>query len=265
MSGILQQILATKAQQVAAGKARTSLQDMRAAAADMPAPRGFARQIRARAAKGPAVIAEIKKASPSAGVIRADFQPDRIAESYAAGGAACLSVLTDGPYFQGVNEYLQQAREACDLPVLRKDFLIDPWQIHESRVLGADCILLIVAALEPQRLQELDGLARETGMDVLVEVHDEAELEGALAGSATLIGVNNRDLRTFDTDLATSERLRPLIPPQRIMVAESGIRTQQDVQRLLRADIRAFLVGEAFMRAADPGSALQSLFGPQPV
>ncbi len=241
-----------------------ALAELRAAVADLPAPRGFARAIRTSIANGPAVIAEIKKASPSAGVIRADFQPDLIAQSYAAAGAACLSVLTDGPYFQGANEYLQQARQACALPVLRKDFLIDPWQVYESRLLGADCILLIVAALDGERLQELDGLAREIGLDVLVEVHDESELEYALAGSAPLIGVNNRNLKTFRTDLAVSERLRPLIPPARIMVAESGIHTRQDVQRLLQADIHAFLVGEAFMRAEEPGRALKSLFMAEP-
>lgn len=264
MSDILHRILATKAQEVTAGKARTPPQEMLAAIAHLPAPRGFTRRVRALAASGPVVIAEIKKASPSAGIIRADFQVHRIAQSYAAGGAACLSVVTDKAYFHGANEYLQQARQACDLPLLRKDFLIDPWQVYESRVLGADCILLIVAALESDRLQELDGLAREIGLDVLVEVHDQAELEQALQTSATLIGVNNRDLRTFGTDLGVSERLRALIPPPCIMVAESGIHTRQDVQRLWQADIHAFLVGEAFMRAADPGSALQSLFNPDP-
>jgi len=265
MNDILQRILATKAEEVAAGKQRMPQRELAAAINDLPATRGFAGQIRAISSSGPAVIAEIKKASPSAGVIRADFHPDQIAQSYAAGGAACLSVLTDCTYFQGAGEYLQQARGACNLPALRKDFLIDPWQVYESRVLGADCILLIVAGLEAGRLQELDGLARELGLDVLVEVHDEAELESALAGQAALIGVNNRDLRTFRTDLGTCERLRPLIPQPRIMVAESGIRTRQDVQRLQRADIHAFLVGEAFMRAKDPGQALQSLFAPEAV
>jgi indole-3-glycerol phosphate synthase len=263
MNDILNRILATKAQEVAAGKALRPQRDMAEAARDLPAARGFAQRIHRVAASGPAVIAEIKKASPSAGVIRADFQPEHIARSYAAGGAACLSVLTDESYFQGAGDYLRQARRACDLPVLRKDFLIDPWQLYESRLLGADCILLIAAALDLARLQELDGLARESGLDVLVEVHDEAELESALTTGAALIGVNNRDLRTFSTDLGTSERLRPLIPQLRIMVAESGIRTRQDVQRLQQADIHAFLVGEAFMRAEDPGEALQSLFAPE--
>jgi indole-3-glycerol phosphate synthase len=195
-------------------------------------------------------------------VIRADFQPLQIARSYQAGGAACLSVLTDTPYFQGANEYLQSARQACDLPVLRKDFMVDAWQIYQSRMLGADCVLLIVAALEPARLQELDGLAQHIGLDVLVEVHDEAELELALTTKATLVGVNNRNLRTFTTDLGVSERLRPLIPPQRVMVTESGIRNREDVLRMMRSDIRTFLVGEAFMRAQDPGNALKSLFSP---
>jgi len=262
MNDILQRILATKADEVIAGKARKPQQDMYAAIGDMPAPRGFARRIRSCAATGAAVIAEIKKASPSAGVIRPDFRPGRIAESYAAAGAACLSVLTDGPYFQGSALYLQQARSACDLPVLRKDFLIDPWQVYESRLMGADCILLIVAALDDGGLRELDGLARDIGLDVLVEVHDEAELERALATGAELIGVNNRNLRTFHTDLAASERLRPMIPQPRIMVTESGIRSRQDVHRLQQAEIHAFLVGEAFMRAEDPGQALQSLFAP---
>jgi indole-3-glycerol phosphate synthase len=265
MSDILQRILATKAQEVTAGKARMPQQEVRAATADLPAPRGFTRRMRMLAASGSAVIAEIKKASPSAGIIRADFQVPRIAQSYAAGGAACLSIVTDKAYFHGANEYLQEARQACDLPLLRKDFLIDPWQVYESRVLGADCILLIVAALDSARLQELDGLAHETGLDVLVEVHDEAELEQALKTGATLIGVNNRDLRTFRTDLGVSERLRALIPQPRIMVAESGIHKRQDVQRLQQADIHAFLVGEAFMRAEDPGSALQLLFNPDKV
>lgn len=264
MNDILNRILATKAREVAAGKALRPQRDMLAAMRDAPATRGFADRIRRFAGSGPAVIAEIKKASPSAGVIRADFQPEQIARSYAAAGAACLSVLTDKSYFLGAGDYLRQARGACDLPVLRKDFVIDPWQVYESRLLGADCILLIAAALDSGRLLELDGLARESGLDVLVEVHDEAELESALGTGAALIGVNNRDLRTFSTDLGTSERLRPLIPQPRIMVAESGIRTRQDVQRLQQADIHAFLVGEAFMRAGDPGQALQSLFASEP-
>jgi indole-3-glycerol phosphate synthase len=263
MSGvpsILQEILLTKAEEVASKKLQQSAAVVSAMAADMPPTRGFASRVQELAAGGTAVIAEIKKASPSAGIIREDFQPDRIAQSYAAAGAACLSVLTDAEYFKGADEYLQQARKACSLPALRKDFIVDSWQVHESRLLGADCILLIVAALDRDRLQELDGLARELELDVLVEVHDETELEDALATGATLIGVNNRDLHTFTTDLAASERLRRLIPEDRIMVTESGIHTRDDVARLRSSGIHSFLVGEAFMRQPDPGSALHSLF-----
>ena len=259
-SGILQKILATKAGEVAEGKRRLPLQELSARALDIPAARGFARRIGEVSKVGAVVIAEIKKASPSAGVIRADFRPGEIAKSYQAGGAACLSVLTDTLYFQGADKYLAMAREACDLPVLRKDFLLDPWQIYQSRLLGADCILLIVAALEPGQLRDLDGLAHEIGLDVLVEVHDELELGHALTTGATLIGVNNRDLRTFQTDLGVSQRLRPLISGPRIMVAESGIHERGDVRHLQRAGVQAFLVGEAFMRAEDPGTALQALF-----
>jgi indole-3-glycerol phosphate synthase len=262
MSDILQKILAEKAREVEAARQVCSLQELIAKSADMPPTRGFGQRIQSLAATGAAVIAEAKKASPSAGVIRAHFHPDGIARSYQAGGAACLSVLTDKPWFQGANEYLQQARSACDLPVLRKDFIIDPWQVYESRVIGADCILLIVAALGFEQLLELDTLAREIGLDVLVEVHDEKELDRALATGAALVGVNNRDLRTFRTDLAVSRRLRASIPDSRIMVTESGINSREDVKSMLAADIRAFLVGEAFMRAEHPGDALQALFGP---
>jgi indole-3-glycerol phosphate synthase len=257
---ILDRILATKAEEVAERSRRCDLREIAARAADQPSPRGFTRQLGARAAAGPAVIAEIKKASPSAGLIREDFRPAAIAERYEWAGAACLSVLTDEAWFQGSDRYLVEARQACALPVLRKDFTIDPWQVYESRVLGADCILLIVAALEAARLHELHGRAREIGLDVLVEVHDEAELEQALACEAQLVGVNNRDLHRFVTDLATSERLRPLIPKEKIMVTESGVRCPADVDRLRRAGVDAFLVGEAFMRAADPGRALRELF-----
>jgi indole-3-glycerol phosphate synthase len=257
---ILRKIIETKKEEVAAGRAEMDLATVAARAADQPPARGFARRIAGAIPARPAVIAEVKKASPSAGVIRADFRPADIAASYEAGGASCLSVLTDVDYFQGCDEYLVQARAACALPVLRKDFMIDPWQIHQSRLLGADCILLIVAALERARLQELDGLARETGLDVLVEVHDEAELEDALTTGATLVGVNNRDLHTFTTDLSTSERLRPGVPAERVFITESGIHTRADVTRMQAANIHGFLVGEAFMREADPGVALQSLF-----
>ena len=259
---ILEKILATKAEEVAARSRIRDLDTVAAMAADQPPARGFAERIRSLAQGGPAVIAEVKKASPSAGVIRPDFDPAAIAASYAGAGAACLSVLTDERYFQGSDAFLEQARAACDLPVLRKDFTVDPWQVHESRLLGADCILLIVAALSRGRLQELDGLAREAGLDVLVEVHSEAELESALTTGAELVGVNNRDLHRFTTDLATSERLRPLIPEGRTMVTESGIHNAADVERLRRCGIGAFLVGEAFMRAADPGAELRRLFFP---
>jgi indole-3-glycerol phosphate synthase len=257
---ILQKIMRTKAEEVAAGKQLHDLATVMAMAADSAPCRGFAARVQEMAAGGTAVIAEIKRASPSAGIIREDFHPDQIAQSYAAAGAACLSVLTDRLYFKGADEYLQQARKACSLPVLRKDFLYDPWQIYQSRVLGADCILLIVAALDRCRLQELDQLAHELGLDVLVEVHNESELEDALTTRAVLVGVNNRDLHTFTTDLSTSERLRPLIPNDRLMVTESGIHSRDDVQRMRRADIHSFLVGEAFMRRSDPGSALLQLF-----
>jgi indole-3-glycerol phosphate synthase len=193
-------------------------------------------------------------------VIRHDFRPAEIASAYEQGGAACLSVLTDEQYFQGCDDYLVLSRQACSLPVLRKDFIVDPWQIHQSRAIGADCILLIVAALQRDQLQELDGLARETGLDVLVEVHDETELEDALSTQARLVGINNRDLHTFTTDLGTSERLRPMIPADRTTVTESGIHTQQDVRRMQLSEINAFLVGEAFMRCEDPGAALKKLF-----
>ena len=257
---ILKRILETKADEVATRSRRLDLSAVSAAAKDQPPARGFANRLTALTGGGPAVIAEVKKASPSAGVIRADFQPAEIAVSYEHAGAACLSVLTDEQYFQGADSFLLEARQACSIPVLRKDFMIDPWQIHESRLLGADCILLIVAALTLDQLQELDGVAGETGLDVLVEVHDEGELEDALSTQARLVGVNNRDLHTFTTDLGVSERLRPMIPPDRTMVTESGIHTQSDVRRLQSADINAFLVGEAFMRSEDPGVALKSLF-----
>lgn len=257
---ILQRILETKAAEVEAGKRAHDLATVAAMARDRAPARGFTRQVGHCAGQGSAVIAEVKKASPSAGVIRADFRPAEIAVSYERAGAACLSVLTDRQYFQGREDYLAQARDACSLPVLRKDFIVDPWQVFESRAIGADCILLIVAALERGRLQELDGLAREAGLDVLVEVHDEREMEDALSTGAALVGVNNRDLHTFTTDLGTTERLRPMLPADRIMVTESGIHTPSDVSRLRAADIQAFLVGEAFMRAPDPGAALRELF-----
>ena len=263
MSGIpsiLQRILETKREEVAHRSSQRGLNTMRASALDQPVPRGFANRVCALSDGGTAVIAEVKKASPSAGVIRENFQPAEIAMSYESAGAACLSVLTDEQYFQGSDRYLQQARNACSLPVLRKDFMVDPWQIHESRVLGADCILLIVAALPRGLLQELDGLAREIGLDVLVEVHNGLEMEDALTTGAKLVGVNNRDLHTFTTDLGTSERLVKMVPESRTMVTESGIHAVDDVQRMRSSGIHSFLVGEAFMRAPDPGAALHELF-----
>ena len=261
MTDILDRILARKVEEIAARHASVPLDDLAARVGDLPDTRGFAAAMEAKIAAGlPAVIAEVKKASPSKGVIRADFHPAAIARSYEAGGAACLSVLTDADFFQGSEAYLQQARAACSLPVLRKDFIIDPYQVYEARVIGADCILLIVAALDDERLMDLSLLAAELDLDVLAEVHDEDELLRALALPVPLVGVNNRNLRTFETSLETSLRLRPLVEPGRIFVTESGIHAREDVSRLRAGDIDAFLVGEAFMRAPDPGSALRDLF-----
>lgn len=260
LPSILKEILDAKRSEVAARRAKLGSAELSSRIAGMPPCRGFAAAIEARRRPGPAVIAEIKKASPSAGVIRADFDPATIAAAYERAGAACLSVLTDARHFQGADEHLRQARAAGSLPVLRKDFLIDPWQILEARHIGADCVLLIAAALSPATLQEFTGLALETGLDVLVEVHTESELEAALATPASLIGVNNRNLDSFTTDLAVSERLRPLIPASRCMISESGIHARADVERLRHRGIDAFLVGEVLMRAEDPGAALQGLF-----
>ena len=265
---ILDAILRRKREEVAGRRARVPLQELEARAAAMPPARGFAAAIEARAAAGAAaVIAEVKKASPSKGVIRADFDPAAIARSYEAGGAACLSVLTDADFFQGSEAFLQQARAACALPVLRKDFTVDAYQVAEARAIGADCILLIVAALDDARMHDLAAQAMRLGMDVLVESHAAAELERALripavAGRAPLLGVNNRDLRSFDVSLDVSIRLQAALPPGRRLVAESGIATRDDVRRLREAGIDAFLVGEAFMREADPGAALHRLFAP---
>jgi indole-3-glycerol phosphate synthase len=263
---ILQRILDRKVEEVAERSARISIGDLRAQLDDAPPTRGFTDAIESkRAADLPAVIAEVKKASPSKGVIRADFDPAAIARSYEAGGAACLSVLTDVDFFQGADAYLQQARATCALPVLRKDFIIDPYQIVEARVLGADCILLIVAALDDAQLSSLYREAMSIGLDVLVEVHDDDELARALAlpsidGRQPLIGVNNRNLRTFEVSLENSLDLKRRMPEGRILVTESGIATHVDVARMLAADIHSFLVGETFMRDADPGAALQRLF-----
>jgi indole-3-glycerol phosphate synthase len=260
MSDILKKILARKAVEIRERSARIGLRELSARAADMP-PRGFVAALDAKIDAGHAgVIAEVKKASPSKGVMRADFHPADIARSYAAGGAACLSVLTDVDFFQGADDYLQQARAACALPVLRKDFTIDAYQIYEARALGADAILLIVAALGDAALLELCALAHELELDVLMEVHDATELERALATPARLIGINNRNLRTFATTLDTTLQLRDKVPADRLLVSESGIVTRADVARLRDAGVNAFLVGETFMRADDPGAELRRLF-----
>ena len=261
MSDILNKILRRKAEEVAERSAQVSLRLLRERAEGADPARGFVEAIQQKIAKGQAaVIAEIKKASPSKGLLRADFRPAEIAKSYERGGAACLSVLTDVDFFQGADEYLQQARAACTLPVLRKDFTIDPWQVYEARVLNADCILLIVAALDDARLADMAGLARQLGMDVLVEVHDAEELERALTLYSPLIGINNRNLRTFETRLATTLDLLDRIPADRIVVTESGIHVPADVVRMRASGVHAFLVGEAFMRAPDPGAKLSELF-----
>lgn len=261
MSDILKKILARKAEEIRDRSGRVSLAELSARAADQPPTRAFAAALEAKIEAGlPAVIAEIKKASPSKGVMRADFDPAAIARSYEANGAACLSVLTDADFFHGSEAFLEAARNACSLPVLRKDFTIDPYQVYEARAIGADCILLIVAALGDATLLELGLLAGELGLDVLIEVHDDEELERALAIPALLIGVNNRDLRTFETTLETTLRLAPHIPYDRVLVTESGIRTPEDVALLRAEGIEAFLVGETFMRAPDPGAELARLF-----
>ncbi|WP_394686612.1 indole-3-glycerol phosphate synthase TrpC [uncultured Xanthomonas sp.] len=260
-SDILRTILARKADEIAERSARVPLAELVARAEAMPPTRGFARALQAAIANGdPAVIAEVKKASPSKGVIRPDFHPADIAVSYEFGGAACLSVLTDEDFFQGHDRYLQQARDACTLPVLRKDFTIDPYQVYEARTLGADCILLIVAALDDLQLAELSSLALQLGMDVLVEVHDIDELERALQVPAPLIGINNRNLRTFEVSLQTTLSMQDAVPRDRLLVTESGILGPGDVALMRGAGVHAFLVGEAFMRAEEPGEALRQLF-----
>lgn len=261
MSDILDRILARKAEEVADRRLRQPLTELKARTHDAPTTRGFEASLRARVRAGrPAVIAEVKKASPSKGVIRANFDPAAIAQSYASAGAACLSVLTDEDFFQGHDRYLTQARKSCVLPILRKDFTIDPYQVFEARDLGADCILLIVAALPDSRLNELADLAAELGIDVLVEVHDGDELTRALTTGAGLIGINNRNLRTFETRLETTLELRERVPADRLLVTESGIATRDDVERMRAAGVHAFLVGEAFMRVPDPGAELEKLF-----
>jgi len=261
MSDILNQIVEVKRQEIAAALKKKSLAAMRADAESRVLTRDFVGAMRAKIAAGQAaVIAEIKKASPSKGVLRADFEPADIAQSYAENGAACLSVLTDRQFFQGQPDYLKQARASCELPVLRKDFMVDPYQIYESRAMGADCILLIAACLEDGQMAELEAIARSLDMAVLVEVHDAAELERALKLKTPLVGINNRNLRTFEVTLETTLSLRDRVPSDRLLVTESGILGRADVQRMREAGVNAFLVGEAFMRAPDPGVALAELF-----
>jgi indole-3-glycerol phosphate synthase len=264
MADILNQIVAVKREEIALARKRKSLEAVRADAESRMLTRDFEGALRRKIAAGAAaVIAEIKKASPSKGVIREDFDPASITRSYEQGGATCLSVLTDADFFQGSEAYLAEARAACALPVLRKDFTIDAYQVHEARAIGADCILLIVAALDDARLLDMCLLAAEPDLDVLVEVHDESELERALELPTPLIGVNNRDLRTFEVSLETTLRLRRLMPAERVLVTESGIATRDDVARLRSSGVDAFLVGETFMRADDPGAALAELFSPR--
>ena len=262
MSDILNKIIAVKRQEVAEAISRKPLSAMRQDAESRVNTRDFVGALRAKIAAGkPAVIAEIKKASPSKGVLRADFIPADSAQSYAEFGAACLSVLTDQPFFQGSIDYLKQARASCSLPVLRKDFIIDAYQVYESRVMGADCILLIAACLDDAQLKTLEALAMSLDMAVLVEVHDEAELARALKLKTPLIGINNRNLNTFEVSLDVTLSLMGQVPAERLLVTESGVMNPQDVKRLRDAKINAFLVGEAFMRADEPGEALAELFG----
>ncbi len=261
MSDILNKIIATKHEEVAAARGVKSMAQLEAEIAQQGAPRDFVAAIRQKIENGQsAVIAEIKRASPSKGVIRADFRPADIARSYAEHGAACLSVLTDRQYFQGAPEYLQAARAACTLPVLRKDFLIDAYQVAEARAMGADAILLIAAAMDLPQMQALERQAMDYGMAVLVDVHDGLELEAALQLQTPLLGINNRNLRTFEVSLETTLGLLPRIPAERIVVTESGILSRGDVIRMRENDVHAFLVGEAFMRAPEPGEALAALF-----
>ena len=261
MSDILKRILAVKAEEIARARGEVGESSLRQLAAAAPAPRDFAGALRARMDTGAAaVIAEVKKASPSRGVLRADFRPAEIAASYQQGGAACLSVLTDREFFQGSPDFLRAARSACELPVLRKDFLIDPYQVVEARAMGADAILLIVAALSLDQMREMEALASELGMAVLVESHDAGELDRALQLATPLIGINNRNLRTFEVSLDTTIDQLESIPAGRTVITESGILTRSDVARMRRHGVDAFLVGEAFMRADDPGGELRALF-----
>jgi len=262
MSDILQRIVAVKREEIAAAKGQCDAAAIRREALDQPPARDFVGALRAKVGAGQAaVIAEIKKASPSKGVLREHFVPAQIAGSYARHGAACLSVLTDQQFFQGSSEYLQQARAACSLPVLRKDFIVDAYQVDEARAWGADCILLIAACLDDAQMADLEAQALGLGLAVLVEVHDGAELERALRLKTPLVGINNRNLRSFEVTLDTTLALLPQVPPDRLLVTESGILGRADVQRMRAAQVHAFLVGEAFMRADDPGAALAELFG----
>jgi indole-3-glycerol phosphate synthase len=261
VADILDKIVAVKREEVAAAKKRKPLEAMRADAQSRVLTRDFEGALRRKIAAGrPAVIAEVKKASPSKGVLREDFVPADIAQSYAENGAACLSVLTDRQFFQGSVDYLKQARASCDLPVLRKDFLVDPYQVYEARAMGADCILLIVACLEDAQMAELEGIARALDMGVLVEVHDMEELSRALRLKTRLVGINNRNLRTFEVSLDTTLGMLPELPDDRLVITESGILAKADVEKMRAAGVNAFLVGEAFMRAEDPGAALAELF-----
>lgn len=263
MSDVLARICADKRDHIEALKSRTPPDEMTARAGDAPPVRGFIAALEARVAGGGhGLIAELKKASPSKGLIRANFAPSSLARAYQSGGATCLSVLTDGPYFQGKNDYLTAARMATDLPVLRKDFMLDPYQVFEARVIGADCILLIMAALDDGAAAELEGVAIDLNLDVLIEVHDAGELDRALKLRSRLIGVNNRDLKTLDVDLATTETLAAQVPDDRIAVSESGLGSPADLARCARVGVRCFLIGESLMRAVDVAAATRAILAP---